>query len=559
MRYLLVLLAITASAQTVDWHNQIKNKPTTEAYEYIWSRTNNVGASGDLSSTGAGRTITLTPCPKGVNGVDTNHHVYISGGTGTAETALITGGSCTSGASTGTITVTTVNTHTGSWTVATATAGIQEAINVSPAGGGLIQIATGTHTLHGTITLPHSYIHVSGVSVGSTALTTTYTAGPVFSIPSALAANAITDLNITGPGSGSFYGIDAVDQAYLHVERVNMSNVPNGIKLTGNTFSQLSIFKDLFFNNITGVGAYIDTTIDAGTWENVVIAGGGASSIGWHVKNTVGMRMLNTYGIYLQTGMWIQPNAGVSAGVIDMTNAYFDGYASGYTSQYGLRISPVATATVNTVVMHGGAMSGSEYGILFDGAGTIDDVVFSGTFVTANSTAGAKLNYGTRISFTDCRFEGNGNSVNSGLWMVGGTDIRVRGGVYAAGSFGAGSNTQTYGIYAANTTNVTISDLLATPNITGSIFDGGGNTNLQIRDVRGYNPRGASVLTPSASPWTYTAGPTREVLYMFGGTFTTIVKDGMGLAAGIPILLDPGQSVVLTYTVAPATAYADRF
>src|SRR4051812_19003835 len=133
MRYLLFLLATTLSAQTVDWHKQVKNKSTTESYDYIWSRTNNAGASGDLSLTGAGRTITLTPCPKGVNGTDTAHYVYISGGTGTAEAVLITGGTCASASSSGTIIVTTANTHTGSWVVSTATAGIQEAVELTEA------------------------------------------------------------------------------------------------------------------------------------------------------------------------------------------------------------------------------------------------------------------------------------------------------------------------------------------------------------------------------------------------------------------------------------------
>ena len=48
-------------------------------------------------------TITLSPVPSGVNGTDQNHYLYVSGGTGAAEAALITGGSAVEGAASGTL------------------------------------------------------------------------------------------------------------------------------------------------------------------------------------------------------------------------------------------------------------------------------------------------------------------------------------------------------------------------------------------------------------------------------------------------------------------------
>lgn len=88
--------------------------------------------AADLSSAGAGKVITLTPCPKGIDTASAANHyiytVYIST-TGTAEAALVTGGSCTGGAASGTIIVTTVNTHSAGYTVSSSTTGIQEAWN----------------------------------------------------------------------------------------------------------------------------------------------------------------------------------------------------------------------------------------------------------------------------------------------------------------------------------------------------------------------------------------------------------------------------------------------
>lgn len=95
--------------------------------DFAFSYTNGgSNISADLSATGA-KTVTVTPCPAGVAGANTNHYLRISGGTGTAESVLITGGTCTSGASSGTLQFTTVQTHTGGWALATATAGLQEA------------------------------------------------------------------------------------------------------------------------------------------------------------------------------------------------------------------------------------------------------------------------------------------------------------------------------------------------------------------------------------------------------------------------------------------------
>jgi hypothetical protein len=55
-------------------------------------------------------------------------HAYLSGGTGTGEAVAIQGGSCTAGASNGTLRFTTANTHTGSWSIGSASSGIWEAI-----------------------------------------------------------------------------------------------------------------------------------------------------------------------------------------------------------------------------------------------------------------------------------------------------------------------------------------------------------------------------------------------------------------------------------------------
>jgi hypothetical protein len=87
-----------------------------------------VSPSGSLVG-GTQATVTLTPCPVGVDtSGNSMYFVYISG-QGTPEPAMVTGGTCTSGASSGTIVFTPKNTHSATYVLSSASSGIQEGIN----------------------------------------------------------------------------------------------------------------------------------------------------------------------------------------------------------------------------------------------------------------------------------------------------------------------------------------------------------------------------------------------------------------------------------------------
>jgi len=113
----------TGNNTTLQWISPVTINPSIYAFP--------AQSPGGSLSVGS-NTITFTPCPLGVNGSDTNHNLYVSGGVGTAESVPITGGTCTSGASTGTIIITAANTHSGAWTVQGVAGGISEAIVANP-------------------------------------------------------------------------------------------------------------------------------------------------------------------------------------------------------------------------------------------------------------------------------------------------------------------------------------------------------------------------------------------------------------------------------------------
>ena len=92
-----------------------------------WSQTVNA----NLATPNPAQTINLNPCPLGINTSNSSaqpYYVYIP--TTNPEAALVTGGTCTSGAASGTIVVTTAVAHSASSnTIESAYGGIQEALN----------------------------------------------------------------------------------------------------------------------------------------------------------------------------------------------------------------------------------------------------------------------------------------------------------------------------------------------------------------------------------------------------------------------------------------------
>jgi len=78
--------------------------------------------------------------------------------------------------------------------------------------------------------------------------------------------------------------------------------------------------------------------------------------------------------------------------------------------------------------------------------------------------------------------------------------------------------------------------------------------------LRGYfAPQGVAAITVGASPFTYTAGDTAEVIYITGGTVSLVVKNGITVFAASPctVHLGPGEAVVVTYSGLP-TMNRDR-
>jgi len=107
------------SANNVDGIRYVDLSPGT----FNWSQTISVALTANTPAT-----VTITPCPLGIWGTDTTSYIKLSNGSTTEYDPLTGSGTCTAGATSGTIKFTPQNTFTAT-SIGSATAGIQEALN----------------------------------------------------------------------------------------------------------------------------------------------------------------------------------------------------------------------------------------------------------------------------------------------------------------------------------------------------------------------------------------------------------------------------------------------
>ncbi len=206
---------------------------------------------------GVAATVTLGPVPAGVNGTDTHHYLYISGGTGTAEAVLITGGTALSGAPIGTVTFTPANNHSGEWTISSASHGIVEAMYSCP--NLPIVAPPGSLDIYAPIYVVLSTAGLVGAGPNQTDLLLHYTADDGIVVQSGHPSFYIRDLSIV-PAANMTAGalVSAVSGNVIDIESVFLgggggnSGAYIGINVASGT--QLSIRGNcLIITNYRGV------------------------------------------------------------------------------------------------------------------------------------------------------------------------------------------------------------------------------------------------------------------------------------------------------------------
>lgn len=222
----------TDGAEQWQWANCAHGVDVTT---YDWSQ-----LPGGSLSVGT-NTITLTPCPIGVAGSTTYYNIRIANGTGTAETVRVTGGTCTSGAPSGTLIFSALYTHTDAWTASSASDGIQEAA-IAIGSGGVLRIPASTLTIdppapnapYTNVYLPQP-MQIVGNGYGQYGYSMINVLGEQWALyflnPY---ASIVRDLYIIGTGTATSGGAMYFTESTTHncesiIENVKLQNLYNGI------------------------------------------------------------------------------------------------------------------------------------------------------------------------------------------------------------------------------------------------------------------------------------------------------------------------------------------
>jgi hypothetical protein len=352
--------------------------------------------------------ITLAPVPLGVNGTNTDHWLYISGGTGAAEAVLITGGSAVSGQASGTLIVNCGNAHSGAWTIRSATAGIQEALNSLPVEGGTIQVSAGALSIAGPIKVAVQGVRICGVgrNYGSSYLERK--SGVLFNVTAYDVE--ITSLVMRG---GAHDGIGApagniaiaINGGRSHLHDLNIDLFYGGIQMTGGYHNK---FANIWGRNCTGylikhsggVSPFIDMVNYAGDPSYAVASEGGI------VINASGAYIYNVDILYCNHGIVVQP----LTERVEWTFIYDSRFDQNYTS--GVYLFNGSAHALEGVFLHdvwsvssgmtptmGGATptSGSGLVIITAGSGTIKNVNVAGGQIFNSNEHNIKIHAGQDI------------------------------------------------------------------------------------------------------------------------------------------------------------------
>lgn len=366
---------------------------------------------GTLTGGGGLQSITLTPCPIGIiaNGAYAST-VYISNGTGTAEACVCSGGTATSGSPSGTIQISPANNHSGSWTVTSATGGLQEALNyqyLTYAGGLVTLNPEGVCTVHARVSFPTGSYTVDGLG-GATARidrATDYPSGDLLYLnPSSTYYTIITNVrfrNNTAAAQSSGAAVACV------LNRLTMSNISisggyEGLRLDGAPGANISCFdmqRDLSADHTSALIRLTAAVSGMGSTDVVIGPGqlfASDTSVGLDIQAVDGLTVLGVQGGGGNPGVKMLPGGITANGFylanIDIIGLLWDTWKNGAA---GIYISGRSASGAGDISIIGGRLLGNTTAT--GGGGSYAVLIVPGT----GSTPGGILIEGVMIRYTD--------------------------------------------------------------------------------------------------------------------------------------------------------------
>lgn len=286
-------------------------------------------------------TITLSPCPLGVNGTDVGHNLYITDVVANSEYGLITGGTCTSGAATGTVILTLAHSHSnGNWSIGSATGGGQEALETLGANGGTLAFPFSTPSIFkGPLNIYGQNINITGnIDCQIDSGTCINFDGSQVPVSGIAGGNSIKNLilqNSSATSGTDRTGIVINSQNSFLVDNAHLTFMDNGIKITdaATTFRvQITNSSVSYIKPTTGVGVYIDALADV-VMHNDYITGIGVGSgqpckAAIQIQDGGGLYFSSIDGLNCTNNLLINPDTTQHADFLFCNTCVFDAAAA---------------------------------------------------------------------------------------------------------------------------------------------------------------------------------------------------------------------------------------
>lgn len=511
----------TLAANIVAWHHNVLAAEITAIETALGPNLSNItGASGTISSNYdfsaqqpggsliAGlNVVTLTPVPQGVNGANPYHYLYVSGGTGTAEACLITGGTAVPGAASGTVIISCAGPHSGAWTIRSATAGIQEAIySVGTSGTRVnVQLPPSTLVTYAPVTVIGQEVCVFGYGQ-ATVIRPQHTSGRVFYLtapgnfppgPPRGFRNTLQNFQIVGPGTGTLVGIELRGQLVCRITDVAVDSTDKGIWVndgTDATTSTVYIHRCMLWNQTpaTGVAFQQDGGADIFLFNNHLSSN--AARAGILLVQCLGTKIMFNEVYNYGFALLMQPGTGNYVHAVESNSNWLDS-----SVEDAWRLEPVSTGRITEIRSTNDRPAGSIHnGIAFANTTDINcqAVIISNALVTHNGSTGIYYGGGKDCEFNGCHVFDNSRSssaaFNAFTAAPGASGFAIHGGTYASvtglpgedPSGGGLTNFQGWGIMIQDgaSNNFIIEGVNAYPNVTGAIYNGGTGPSQIIRN-----------------------------------------------------------------------------
>lgn len=432
--------------------------------------------------------------------------------------------------------------------VADDTAAFQAAHDALPANGGKIYAPPGTYKLSTAVTFTKAACLI-GAGVKATTLKTSSATANVIVFDTAYCAveNLGFDSSVTRTGG-----------SYVHVTKnVIRSRIRDFLMVNGFVGITLVCADTIYIEN----GDIFDTATNG---YGIRFIGDGVTAAGNDMyvtkvtmsgatnRATAGIQITNNGAINITdcdiirhgSCLLINPGNGETASAIYGLNSYFD------TATNGVVIDPAAGGTVAQCRFVGcwmGAHSG--HGVIIGSNGTIRGVEFISPQIFSNGTRGVFLGGGADVNFVGggiCGNTGDGVTVSANVsdWSFIGTRI--------GDGYGKSGNANGIVVSAGTSTRWTVIGCSVRGNTGSAISDSSTGLIKRISNNLGYNGATSSI-TVGASPFAYAAGNRPEMVYIRGGTVSSITVEGVTVhtQSNVSVYLRIGAQVVVTYSSAP--------